>query len=79
MKLVATSFKTVGSLDVTDMRFADDTPPAGSENKVTISVKNTGLKNAKGCTMDVYEKINGTEGKKTARWGRKLKQSPQTK
>ncbi len=64
VKLVATSFKTVGSLDVTDMRFADDTPPAGSENNVTISVKNTGLKNAKGYTMDVYEKINGEVGEK---------------
>ena len=64
VKLVATSFKTVGSLDVTDMRFADDTPPAGSENNVTISVKNTGLKNAKGYTMDVYEKVNGEVGEK---------------
>lgn len=64
IKLVATNYKTVGSINVTDVQLADTSPTAGSENNVTITVKNTGLKNAKGYTMDVYEKVNGEVGEK---------------
>ncbi len=64
MQLIATNYKTVGSLDVTAAEFTDTTPTAGSENEVTITVKNTGLKTAKGYTMDIYEKVNGAVGEK---------------
>jgi hypothetical protein len=59
VKLVATNFKTVGSLDITDVTYSNDTPRTESTVDVTATIKNTGLKPAKGYTLDVYEQVNG--------------------
>lgn len=62
MKLVATDFNTVGSVDVSAVKYADETPLEGSDNEVTITLKNSGLKAAHGYTVNVYEYINGASG-----------------
>lgn len=60
VKLVATKFKAVGSLEIDEVEYSDDVPQAGSTVDVTVKVKNTGLKPAKGYTLTVREKVNGS-------------------
>ena len=62
IKLVATAYRTVGSAEVSDVRFYDRTPLAGTANPVTIDVKNKGLKPMTGFTVKAYEVRNGTAG-----------------
>ena len=62
VKLVATKFKTVGSMDVNNVEYSNNAPEAGSETTVTVKIKNTGLKTAKGYTLKVYEMKNGAIG-----------------
>ncbi len=62
-QLVATTYKTVGSLEVSSIELSNDTPKADEIVNVTVNVKNTGLKPAKGYKVEVYEKKNGTVGK----------------
>ena len=60
IKLISTEYKTVGSAEVSDVRYADTTPLAGSTDTVTIDVKNKGLKAMTGFTLKAYENRNGT-------------------
>ncbi len=62
-KLVATKFKTVGSVETAEVKYSNDTPQAGSETEVSIKIKNDGLKPASGHTIKVYEVLNGKKGK----------------
>ncbi len=62
VKLVATSFETVGSMEVTNATFSDLTPVAGSDVDVELQVRNTGLKSAKGYHIAVYAVENGEVG-----------------
>ncbi len=64
VNLVATHFKTVGSLEITKVEYSDDTPKTGSDVEVNISIKNDGLKPATGYSLEVYEKLNGVVGQK---------------
>ena len=64
IKLVATKYKTVGSLKVTDVTYSEEAPQAGTTVSVNAKIKNVGLKNATGYTLNVYEMKNGTMGQK---------------
>ena len=59
IKLVSTEYKTVGSAEIKDVRYDDNTPLAGSANTVSIDVKNNGLKAMNGFTLRAYEVKNG--------------------
>ncbi|MCI1723162.1 MAG: cell wall-binding repeat-containing protein [Lachnospiraceae bacterium] len=62
VKLVATDFRKVGSLAVTAIAYSDDTPKPGDSITVTSTIKNTGLNNADGYRLSLYENRNGTKG-----------------
>lgn len=50
-QLVATKFKTVGSMITKEVKFSDQTPQAGEKTEVSIKLKNDGLKPASGYTV----------------------------
>lgn len=62
-QLVATKFKTVGSMITKEVEFSDQTPQAGEKTEVSIKLKNDGLKPASGYTVQVYEVLNGKTNK----------------
>lgn len=62
VKLVATKYRTVGSLEIENIEYSNDAPQTGSKVTVSANVKNTGLKPAEGYTLKVYEKKNGITG-----------------
>jgi len=62
VSLVATDFKKTGSMEVTGIAYSDDTPKPGDTVTVTCTVKNTGLNNAGGCSVRLYESRNGSKG-----------------
>ncbi|MBR4880134.1 MAG: S-layer homology domain-containing protein [Clostridia bacterium] len=62
VKLVATKYKSAGSLEITDVAYSNDAPQAGTTISVNAKIKNTGLKTAEGYTLKVYETSNGSIG-----------------
>lgn len=55
MQLVTVSLAQVGSVEVTDIALSDNTPMAGDEITIAVTVKNTGLTTANGYTLRLSE------------------------
>lgn len=61
-KLVATTFANTGSLEAVEVKYEEEYPLPKSDLKVNVVIKNKGLKNANGYTVDVYEAVDGVKG-----------------
>ena len=63
--LMITRFEAVGSVEVTDFYFSDETPEAGQTIDVTAVIENTGLTTAKGYDVTFYECKDGVVTRQT--------------
>ncbi|MDD6763498.1 MAG: Calx-beta domain-containing protein, partial [Clostridiales bacterium] len=61
-KLKASYMEPCGAVDVTDIKFSDETPADGDTIEVNVDVKNVGLTYADGYTVNIYEMKDGVKG-----------------
>lgn len=62
--LVATTYNSIGSIEVVDVKYKNELPVPNSDLEVTARIKNTGLKPAEGYSIDVYEANDEGKGEK---------------